>query len=500
MQRSLNYLSDRPSKRPRRVLILNGNETQTPYRVAPLGLAFIASAIEQSGREVRLLDHLQGPLGLLRLRAALRQWQPDVVAMGLRNLDNSDYHAFQTYLSLPARLVTTIRKWSPNCPILLGGSAGTVDAARVMDRVQADHLILGEGEEAVLACLQALESGERLERIIGAGGGKQPFRIAETRSLPAPRLHRWTSMKAYLKGDAGYPVQTKRGCPLKCTYCTYGRIEGARYRRLAPEAIADEIEGAMEAGIHDFEFVDSTFNLPPGHAMEVVQTLLRRGLKARYHGTGINPSVLREDLLDAMYQAGFRQVILTAESASASMLRSYGKNYTPEALERASTLLQKYRLGSLWVFLLAGPGETPASVEESLEFIAKHIQPPDAVYITSGIRIYQGSPMADAWEEGRLAAQSIHRDQASQTPFHYSSQTPPEWLEARLRSFQREHAHVMLSCEGHDWPTRLALSLLPLTGLPKPYWQYLSLLNAIRRPFRWKSSSVLRPQWEGAGL
>jgi len=108
--------------------------------------------------------------------------------------------------------------------------------------------------------------------------------------------------------------------------------------------------------------------------------------------------------------------------------------------------------------------------------------------------------MADAWEEGRLAAQSIHRDQASQTPFHYSSQTPPEWLEARLRSFQREHAHVMLSCEGHDWPTRLALSLLPLTGLPKPYWQYLSLLNAIRRPFRWKSSSVLRPQWEGAGL
>lgn len=474
--------------------MLNGNETQRPYRVAPLGMAFVASSVQASGREVRFLDQLQGFRGVQRLVKVLRQWKPGVIGIGIRNLDNSDFHAFHSYLSLPAKLVAAIRRELPEAIVVLGGSAGTVDPERVLECVTADHLILGEGEEAMVTLLDALDRGETPPKVLGDPVAGGPNRVARTEDLKPPRLYQWTPMASYLKGDAGYPVQTKRGCPLKCSYCTYGRIEGKRYRKLHPEAVADEIQGAMEQGIRDFEFVDSTFNLPIQHTLEVVETLLRRRLFANYHGTGMHPSKLPDELLDGMKRAGFRQVVLTAESAADSMLKSYGKSYTQPALVSAADQLRRHRLGALWVFLLAGPGETEATVEETLAFIAEHVRAPDAVYITSGIRIYKGSPMADAWEEGRFGAASLRSTAGSDATFYYSEHTQPAWLEARLKAFQRQYPHVMLSCEGHGWMTQFALNMLPWTGLKKPYWQYLGWLNRLRRPGALLSAMRPAPQ------
>jgi hypothetical protein len=313
-------------QRSRRVLFVNANETTRPYRVAPLGLAFVATAAERAGCDVRFVDQPQTAAGRRQFNQVLRNWQPGYVALGIRNLDNSDFHALETYLDGPARLIRAARKLAPRAKIIVGGPAGTVEPERVATTVACDHLVLGEGELALPQLIARLEAGETVPRIVGADDNGTPFRVVNTSALPAPALHRWVdNFDPYLRGDAGYPVQTKRGCPLKCTYCTYGRIEGVRYRFLSPEAIADEIEGALGRGVRDFEFVDSTFNLPVRHALEVLQTLRDRNLQANYIGTGLNPSQLPDPLLASMRELGFRSVILTAESASNRMLASYKK-------------------------------------------------------------------------------------------------------------------------------------------------------------------------------
>jgi radical SAM superfamily enzyme YgiQ (UPF0313 family) len=277
---------------------------------------------------------------------------------------------------------------------------------------------------------------------------------------------------------------------LKCTYCTYGRIEGARYRFLSPDAIADEIEGALAHGIRDFEFVDSTFNLPPGHALAVLTLLRERRLHANYVGTGLNPRVLPDALLSAMREVGFRSVILTAESASDTMLESYEKNYRRERLYEAAESLRRHDIRALWVFLLGGPLETPATVEETLSFISESIPSPNAVYITSGIRIYPGSPIGEDLDQGRLSVEHLRRRVAhANVPFFYSAQTPPEWLEPRLHRFQHDHPQVMLSCEGHAWLTQAALSVMQFLPLRKPYWQYIPSLNIARRWLRWPKAA-----------
>jgi radical SAM superfamily enzyme YgiQ (UPF0313 family) len=471
----------------RRVLFVNANETTRPYRVAPLGLTFVATATERAGHSVRFVDLPQTRRGRNQFRAALSTWQPDYVALGIRNLDNSDFHALETYLDSPAKLICTARQMVPHAKIIVGGPAGTVEPERVATKVGCDHLVLGEGEESLPQLIARIAAGEKLPRIVGADEHGTPFRVAIPASLPAPALHRWVENFApYLRGDAGYPVQTKRGCPLKCTYCTYGRIEGVRYRFLSPHAIATEIAGALNRGIHDFEFVDSTFNLPTKHALEVLQTLRDRKLQANYIGTGLNPRQLPDELLTAMRELGFRSVILTAESASDAMLASYEKNYRRDRLFAAAESLQRHGIRALWVFLLGGPGETPETVEQTLSFIAQSVPSPNAVYITSGIRIYPGSPIGDELDRGRLSVESLRRRvEHADVPFYYSEHTPPAWLEARLRKFQRSHPQVMLSCEGHAWLTQAALSVMQYLPLRKPYWQYIPALNAARRWLRW---------------
>jgi radical SAM superfamily enzyme YgiQ (UPF0313 family) len=475
--------------RARRVLFVNANETTRPYRVAPLGLAFVATATERAGHDVRFVDLPQTTKGQQQFVAALRDWQPDYVALGIRNLDNSDFHALETYLDGPAELIRTTRQIIPHAKVIVGGPAGTVEPERVATTVDCDHLVLGEGEESLPQLIRRLDAGEAVPRIVGADEKGMPFRVALPDSLPAPQLHRWVENFApYLRGDAGYPVQTKRGCPLKCTYCTYGRIEGVRYRFLSPNAIADEIEGALARGIRDFEFVDSTFNLPARHAIAVLQTLRDRKLHANYVGTGLTPLQLPDELLAAMRELGFRSVILTAESAADAMLASYQKNYRRDKLFAAAEALQRHDIRALWVFLLGGPGETPDTVEQTLSFIAQSVPSPNAVYVTSGIRIYPGSPIGDELDHGRLSVESLRRRvEHADVPFYYSEHTPPAWLEARLRKFQRSQPQVMLSCEGHAWLTQAALSVMQYLPLRKPYWQYIPALNTARRWLRWSA-------------
>jgi radical SAM superfamily enzyme YgiQ (UPF0313 family) len=234
--------------------------------------------------------------------------------------------------------------------------------------------------------------------------------------------------------------------------------------------------------VRDFEFVDSTFNLPPHHALEVLGQLRTRRLFANYVGTGLNPSKLPDALLATMHEVGFRSVILTAESASDTMLASYKKNYGRDRLFAAADLLDKHDIKALWVFLLGGPGESADTVEETLSFIAERIRSPHAVYITCGIRLYPGSPIADDAVAGAFMKDDLRGLKPSPgVEFFYSQGTPPEWLEPRLRNFQRHHPHVMLSCEGHSAVTQFALRLMTLLPVRKPYWQYLPALNRTRR-------------------
>jgi len=90
------------------VLFVNANETCRQYRVAPLGLAFVATATERAGHSVRFRDLPQTAYGQPRYHSGLRDWQPDYVALSICNLNNSDYHAPGFKRASPAKDLSSL--------------------------------------------------------------------------------------------------------------------------------------------------------------------------------------------------------------------------------------------------------------------------------------------------------------------------------------------------------------------------------------------------------
>ena len=115
-------------------------------------------------------------------------------------------------------------------------------------------------------------------------------------------------------------VQTKRGCPFKCTYCIYPHLEGRRYRLRPPELVVEEIEkAATESKLRDFFFVDSVFNDPRSHALAICRELGRRRLPVRWSAF-CNPTGFDAELAHAMKEGGCEGVEFGLDVASDKML------------------------------------------------------------------------------------------------------------------------------------------------------------------------------------
>src|SRR4029079_4027488 len=175
-----------------------------------------------------------------------------------------------------------------------------------------DYAVAGDGERASVALVDAIAQQKRIETVPGLVSlvddrvhFSPPGEDARLDDLPNPALHRWIDLKRYERNGATIPIQTKRGCVYKCVYCTYRNVEGWGYRTRDPELDAEEIEELnRRAGVKTFDFVDSTFNSPPGHAVEVCEAIIRRKLKVHLDTTNFTPATASDELLSAMRRAG----------------------------------------------------------------------------------------------------------------------------------------------------------------------------------------------------
>jgi hypothetical protein len=222
--------------------------------------------------------------------------------------------------------------------------------------------------------------------------------VDELDRLPAPDPHRHINLALYRFYSSPLQIQTKRGCALACSYCTYNRLEGNVYRLRDPEAVARELERVVRAtGVRDVEIVDSTFNLPLDHAKAVLRSIIARNLRLRVSAMGMNPKYVDAELVDLMRRSGFVEACLGIDAGSDPMLRSLGKNFTVADIGRARQALRGTGIPVMWFLLLGAPGETPETIAETFRTVDRVAGPFDLVNIGVGIRIYKGAPIAGPW-------------------------------------------------------------------------------------------------------
>jgi radical SAM superfamily enzyme YgiQ (UPF0313 family) len=377
-----------------KLLLVNPSTLDRPYPVPPLGVCRAATAAE-SRAEVRVYDAaVDGGEGLTR---AVEEFGPDVVGLGIRNVDDAVMGSGAFFPeALRESFVEPIRE-ATRAPLLLGGSGYSIFPRALLDYLGADFGIPGPAEGVLPDLLETLALGGDPAAVPGVlvrGAAPHRKRRAPPTAIPPADLWRWIDYAPYRERGA-YPVQTRRGCRKRCLYCTYPLIEGAPGGGLDPGRVADELERvAATLGEVTVEFVDSVFNDPPGRAEAICREIVRRGLRPRLRTMGINPAGVTPELIELMRRAGFGQIDATPDSASPAMLASLRKGFSRRRLEAAARALRQAAMPTMWFFLLGGPGETRETLHETFDFIDRFVSPDDLVSLSGGLRIYPGTPLA----------------------------------------------------------------------------------------------------------
>ncbi len=442
----------------KKVLLINTNIEKGPYPVPPLGLCMLAACLEDS-YQVRIYDGVfDEGRGLVE---EVQQFNPDFIGFSIRNIDDVVIDRVIFYIDdILEKFIQPVKKIT-NVPIILGGSGFSIFPVELMELTGADFGIVGEAEEilpALLLRIQHNQDPSDLPNLITAKALKiskeSGFSNIKPTGMRFSEIDRWIDFRPY-QPKGVYSIQTKRGCSHGCIYCTYPLIEGRKFRTRAPANIADEIEQASKRlGYITFEFVDSTFNDPRGHAESICREIIKKNIRVRLRTMGINPRHSSEELFELMLKAGFVQIDATPDSASPRMLHNLDKGFSLPEIEKMALMIKKINIPTMWFFLFGGPGENEDTFRETLDFIDNYISPADMVYMNTGLRIYPNTPLFDiAVKEGRIApGQSLFQ----QAAYYFSDKISRNRLNELIKEASLLRHNCLSSAETKPSPAMMA--------------------------------------------
>jgi radical SAM superfamily enzyme YgiQ (UPF0313 family) len=281
-------------------------------------------------------------------------------------------------------VVKVVRKYSQGV-VVVGGSGFDLLPDRIINYLGADMGIIGEGETAFIRLIDRLEKEGRFyqaldNRVLDAR--REIINDLDCSSVPD---RSGFDNAAYLSRGGMGNVQTKRGCPFGCIYCTYPIIQGKTVRLRSPAHVCDEIEGLVEAGINNIFFVDNEFNFPIDHAQDLCSKIIERRLSFKW-SCYCHPGFVTERLVELMLSAGCTGMEFGSDAANDNMLINMGKNFTVSDLQKVSRICIDSGMSFCHSLLIGGPGETLETVKETFDEI--QAMSPTAVICMTGIRIF----------------------------------------------------------------------------------------------------------------
>jgi radical SAM superfamily enzyme YgiQ (UPF0313 family) len=382
-----------------KVLLISANKVCAPFPVYPIGLDYLAGALkpEHAVKVLDLIDkdaHSAIPL-------EVKEFQPDCVGLSIRNIDNSEATDSKSYIEEYKEIVRIIRD-ATHAPLVLGGAGFSLFPESLFRELGADFGIAGEGERLNLL-LDALEKGSDPEKVPGLICRKEgfirpgPWEGDIKRELP----ENTASSEFYTRNSGMLNLQTKRGCPFNCIYCTYPVIEGTAIRRADPALSAKTAIRLKEKGAKYIYIADSVFNSDHEHCLRIAEEFEKAGLDIPWGGF-FSPLSGQEGLYQKLKQCGLTHCEFGTESLSERMLMTYRKPFDVNDVMSAHESAIKAGLHVCHYFLLGGPGESIDSIKETLENAEKLVSA--VFFFFCGIRIYPGTELYNmALTEGRIS-------------------------------------------------------------------------------------------------
>jgi radical SAM superfamily enzyme YgiQ (UPF0313 family) len=378
------------------VALVNTNRIKPA--IAPIGLEYVAEAVNAAGHHVEVLDLCWADDWGSAIASFFERTSFALVGITLRNTDDSAFASRQSFLAEFAEIASTIRRRT-DALIVLGGVGFSVMPEQVLMLCEADAGVWGSGEIALLELANRIEAKQEwrdLPNLVWRRDGEchrnPPFARPLT-NLP-PMTRRWVDNSRYLREGGQAGIETKRGCPCPCVYCADPIAKGKKLQTRPPEAVVDELERLLAQGIDHIHTCDSEFNIPEWHAYEVCREIVRRQLgdKLRWYAY-CAPVPFSPELPKLMHSAGCVGINFGVDNGDGEMLRKLRRDFTPDDILNATRACKETGMAVMLDLLLGSPGESRESIIRTVELMRR--AEPDRVGVAVGARVYTGTELAD---------------------------------------------------------------------------------------------------------
>ena len=378
----------------------------------PLPLLYVYTLLKENSFDVSFID-AQG-LGLSHTQF-------------IDNVDANEFDVLITQTSTmtfrdDVSLLEAIKRENHSIKTVLIGSHVTFLPEKSLSEDSVDYVILYEPEKPVLELLSGLRENRMPDRLDSVGfkdGGG--YIVGDRKSLidldetpipdrtpileidyynPLVEERRWTS------------VETTRGCPGKCTFCTAPSFFGEKVRARRVDDVIKELEILSSLGYREIFFRDETFTYDLDRVKEICQKMIERSLDLKWicnsRVNTINPQAI-----ESMKSAGCRKIKYGVETGSPEILKNIRKGTTIQQAEKAFKWMCDAGLESHGHFMLGCPGETMQSIRKTIDF-AKKLNPTTASFGIftpyPGTKIYKDfvKKLPDDWDGTEAELSKLH--------------------------------------------------------------------------------------------
>lgn len=359
----------------------------------PSGLGYIATTLVNAGYNVRVYD-----------ANAIRQ--EDITYEGMMACEHYDIVGITgiiTQYNEVKKIAECSRMVNNEAIIVCGGVIATSIPDLLLERTEIDVCVTGEGERAILKVFDEIKGESRpLKYRTGSVG-----LIQDLDTIPWPEYGLFP-MDVYLDNPIGFYNTNKwldgmraqkeahkrtmniigsRGCPYSCIFC-YHNYMGQGHRRRGVMSIVSEIYFlSFEYDVDYFHFTDDAFAC---NAKEVEKFCLEVGKVPVEWSCAGRVNIMDDRLANIMKQAGCVGVCYGLESGSQTILNRLNKKVTIKQYEEAIKLSKRYFSYQDYTFLVNTPGETDATINESIKFCKDNGIVPSVVFF---LTCYPGTPM-----------------------------------------------------------------------------------------------------------
>jgi radical SAM superfamily enzyme YgiQ (UPF0313 family) len=337
---------------------------QTPFSTtekrAPIGMGFLIAVLRDAGHHVSFIDNYLKPSNFMETNY-LQEKKIEIVGLYTNTI------CFRDTLRMLYRLeeMRFFKQWKGK--IVVGGPHASVSPEDIPGFV--DHIVIGEGEYA----LRDIAGGKVSERIVNY----PPIKNLD--DLPMPAWDYFMKLP-YDWGGNWLPqgpvvtMNTSRGCPFKCGFCSVGSIWGERYTYFSAKRIVSDIEHLIAYhGAKGIYFREDNFTLSKPRLRKFCNLIIEKGLNIPWVCES-RASSLNREVVELMARAGAKGVYIGVESGSQRLLDFMQKGINIEDIRRAFSLCKEYGINTAASIIVGVPTETEQDIQKTAALL-KEIKP-----------------------------------------------------------------------------------------------------------------------------